>query len=149
MLVVLSDGEDHGGGLEGRISRLTEAGVVVHALGIGTPQGAPLPVGEAGGGAAPSYKRDENGEIVISRLGEEGLEELARKTGGSYRRVTDAAVDLAPLVRAIDRMEKRTLESRNVNAETEHFQWPLAGAAAALLLALAAGPFAGRRAAAR
>jgi Ca-activated chloride channel family protein len=158
VLIVLSDGEDHGGGLDARISRLTDAGVVVHALGIGTPQGAPLPLGgDAGGaaatagssGGAPAYKRDDNGDIVISRLDEEALEQLARKTGGSYRRVTDAGVDLAPLVAAIDRMEKRTLESRNVNSATEHFQWPLALAAAALLAALAVGPFADRRATVR
>lgn len=144
VLIVLSDGEDHGGGLAQEAGKLKDGGVVVHALGVGTPGGAPLPLPGVGSPDAPAYKRDENGQVVISRLGEETLEDLARKTGGRYLRATDAAVDLRGLLAAIDRMEKHTLESRNVSTETERFQWPLAAAAFALLLALSLGAFAGR-----
>lgn len=136
VLVVVSDGEDHGGGVEDRIARLKESGVVVHALGVGTLEGARIPIP-----GSPALKRDAEGNLVTSRLHEEVLEGLARGTGGSYLRVTSAAADPAPILRDIDRMEKRTLESQTLSTLEERFQWPLALAALALALHLAVGPF--------
>lgn len=138
VLVLLSDGEDHGGGLEQEVARLRESGVVVHTFGIGTPDGAPVPVP----GSEGRFKRESDGSLVISRLHEDVLEGLARATGGSYTRVTSAAADPAPVLRQIDGMEKKTIESQVSSHLTERFQWPLALAVAALLLHLAVGPFA-------
>jgi Ca-activated chloride channel homolog len=140
-LVILSDGEDHGGGLDTATARLKDAGVVVFALGIGTPEGSPIPLGG-------DFKRDESGKVVITRLHEDTLEPMARATGGDYLRVTSAATDPTPILRRIDRLEKRTLESETVTTREERFQWPLLLAAAALLLQLAVGPFASSRGAA-
>jgi Ca-activated chloride channel family protein len=141
-LVILSDGEDHGGGLEAATAKLKENGVVVFALGIGTPQGSPIPI--AGG----EFKHDESGKVVLTRLHEETLESLARATGGAYLRVTSPATDPAAILGQIDRLEKRTLETETVTTREERFQWPLLLAAAALLLQLAVGPFAPARKAA-
>ncbi|HVT60765.1 MAG TPA: VWA domain-containing protein [Thermoanaerobaculia bacterium] len=138
-LVILSDGEDHGGGIEAAIARLKENGVVVYALGIGTPQGSPLPLPDG------TYKRDGRGKVVISRLHEEVLEPLARGTGGAYLRVRSAATDPAPILAQLDRLEKRTLENEISTTREERFQLPLLLAAAALLLHLACGPFAAER----
>lgn len=139
-LVVLSDGEDHGGGVRDRIARLEESGVVVHAFGVGTTEGARLPVPGSSG-----FKRDAEGNLVRSRLHEETLEDLVRGTGGTYLRATSAAADPTPILRQIDRMEKRTMESQTLSTLEERFQWPLALAALALLLHLAFGPFAAAR----
>jgi Ca-activated chloride channel family protein len=147
VLVILSDGEDHGGGLEAATARLREEGVVVHAFGIGTPAGATLPLPGNVPGNGPGNggtKHDAEGNEVISRLHEDVLEGMARGTGGSYTRVTSAAVDPSPVVRRIDSMEKRTVESQSVSTLEERFQWPLALATAALLFYLAVGPFAPR-----
>lgn len=145
VLVILSDGEDHGGGMEAESAKLHEEGVVVHAFGIGTPDGArlPLPGGSGNGGG---FKQDAEGNVVVSHLQEEVLEGLARSTGGSYTRVTSAALDPAEVVRRIDSMEKRTVESESVSLLEERFQWPLALAAAALFCYLALGAFAPREA---
>jgi Ca-activated chloride channel family protein len=140
VLVLLSDGEDHGGGLQNETAKLREEGVVVYAFGIGTPQGSHLPIPGTG-----ELKRDADGSLVTSSLHEEALESMARDTGGSYLRVTSAAVDPEPVVRKIDRMEKRTLEKQEISTLEERFQWPLALAAAALALHLAYGAFAPRR----
>jgi Ca-activated chloride channel family protein len=134
-LVILSDGEDHGGGLDSALARLKESGVVVYALGIGTPEGSTLPVP---GGA----KRDAHGNIVISRLHEEVLEALTRGTGGHYLRAGSVATDPAPILARLDRLEKRSLESETVATFEERFQLPLGLAVASLLLLLATGPFA-------
>ncbi len=137
-IVLLSDGEDWGGGLERAAGRLHDEGVVVHAVGIGTPQGAPVPIP----GAAGEFKHDENGKMVISQLHEEILEGIARATGGAYLRATSAATDPAPILARIESMQKRTLESDTLDTREERFQWPLAAAVLALLLYLAVPPFA-------
>jgi len=144
VLVILSDGEDHGGGLEAESARLHEEGVVVHAFGIGTPDGARLPLPGSLPGSH-SFKQDAEGNVVISHLHEDVLEDMARSTGGSYTRVTSAAIDPAPVLRRIDNMEKRTVESESVSLLEERFQWPLALAAAALFGYLAMGAFAPRK----
>ncbi|HEX3552039.1 MAG TPA: VWA domain-containing protein [Thermoanaerobaculia bacterium] len=141
VLVVLSDGEDWGGGLDDEVAKLREAGVVVYALGLGTLDGAPVPIP----GSPGETKRDADGSIVVTRLHPEVMEKLARATGGSYLGVTSAAADPAPLLKQIDRMEKRTIESQSLSTLEERFQWPLALAVLALLLHLAVRPFGGRR----
>ncbi|HSS79225.1 MAG TPA: VWA domain-containing protein [Thermoanaerobaculia bacterium] len=139
VLVVLSDGEDWGGGLDDETAKLKEAGVVAYTLGIGTVNGAPVPIP----GSPSETKRDGEGNIVVTQLHPEVMAKLARATGGSYLQVASAAADPAPLLRKIDRMEKRTFESQSLSTLEERFQWPLALAALALLLHLGLGPFAG------
>ncbi len=139
VLVLLSDGEDHGGGIDGRIARLKEEGVVVHALGVGTPEGGYVPI--SAGAGSRSFKRQADGSLVVTKLHEEVLEGLTRATRGSYLRVTSAAADPTPILQRIDGMEKRTLESQSLSTLEERFQWPLAAAVAALVLYLAVAPW--------
>lgn len=147
VVVVLSDGEDHGGGLGPALDELRREGVVVHAIGVGTPQGAPvpLPAGPRQRDGEPQLKRDSEGQVVISRLAEEVLEQAADATGGVYLRATGAGADLAPVIEPIEGMATRRFESETLDTRAERFQWPLALAAAALAGHLAAGAFAPRR----
>lgn len=148
VVVLLTDGEDHGGGVERRLEALAEDGVVIHALGVGTPEGAPVPLPAGRDGRGGDVRRYQ-GKVVISQLGEPLLEQAARATGGIYLRAESAAVDLSSLLARIREMETTRIEARTVVTGRERFQWPLAVAAAALLLQLAVGPFRGRRRAVR
>lgn len=154
VMVLFSDGEDHGDGLDKVADRLHDSGVVVHAVGVGTREGKPLelpPTAEnsaAGTGAsgrpAPGgveYKRDEAGNVVVSRLMEDNLEKLSRKTGGIYLRAASAGIELGRLTAAIDAMEKRSYGAEAVNTLEERFQWPLTLAILALTLQLVISPF--------
>lgn len=145
-IVLFSDGEDHRGEMDREIERLKEAGVVVSAIGVGTSAGSPLKLAAADDGSpAPGgdgFKRDRDGQVVISRLREEALEKLARETGGVYLRATSAGLDPSPIERRIAEMGGRSLAKDKVEAQKERFQWPLAVAALALLLHLLVRPFA-------
>lgn len=136
-IVLISDGEDQGGGLDAVTAKLHEAGVTVDAIGVGTPQGSPIPLAEESNG----FKRDREGRVVVSRLGEKALEDLAGATGGVYLRATSAATDLAPVVSRIRAMEKKSLDSQALSTLEERFQWPLVAAVAALAVLLVARPF--------
>ncbi len=150
-LVLVSDGEDHGSGLEEAAARLSEAGVVVHAIGVGTLEGKPLELPRLEGGSTSrrrgadetsvEYKRDEAGNVVVSRLHEETLEQLSRATGGIYLRAVGAATDPAPVVVQIQAMDRRSYGSQVVSSLEERFQWPAGVAILALALHLWVPPF--------
>jgi Ca-activated chloride channel family protein len=127
-LVLLSDGEDHGGDLDRAADAVREAGATLFALGIGSDRGAPVPVP----GAAGSFKRDARGELVVSRLGADNLRRLAAGADGEYFEATSAAFDPAPVARRIAALGGRAIESTTVTSLEERFQWPLGVAVAAL-----------------
>ena len=140
-IIVVSDGEDHGSGLERSVQSMKERGVTVHAIGVGTPEGKPLEMPAVEVGQPLEYKRDEDGQVVVSRLQEQTLESLSRETGGLYIRATSAAASLERLVQRIEAMEKRSFGSEMINSLEERFQWPIALAILALVLHLGLSPF--------
>ena len=75
-IVLISDGEDHDDKAEEIVKQLTESGVIVHTVGIGSPDGAPIFDAEAN-----DYKKDASGNIVISKLNEKELQNIAALTG--------------------------------------------------------------------
>lgn len=142
VMVLLSDGEDHGEKLEAMADSLRDDGTVLHAIGVGTREGKPLEVPQLDGTPGLEYKRDQEGNIVVSRLIEESLETLSRETGGLYLRADGAGTDLSTLVERIQGMEKRSFGSEIVNTLEERFQWPLTLAILALIVHLGLSPFA-------
>jgi len=126
-LLVISDGEDHEGGLERVVDGLKRAGVIVYALGTGTEQGAPIPEGAAG-----AYKKDGSGKLVTTRLDERPLRTLALDTGGKYYRATAAAGEIDDIVSALAAMDASGAGTVLRTRWAERFQIPLALALAAL-----------------
>ena len=128
-LIVISDGEDHEGGLEEAIQAVKRAGVVVFAIGCGTEQGAPIPEGEAG-----AYKKDAEGRLVTTKLDERPLRTLAIDTGGKYYRATPAEGEVEEIAAAIAQMGTSGSSTVLRTRWVERFQVPLAIALAALLI---------------
>lgn len=141
-IVLLSDGEDHEGGLEDEIRQLQQRGIVVHSLGVGTRQGGPMPLP---GGQPGELKRDREGNVVVTKLEEEQLQQLTDATGGIYVHVTDAGTDFTPILSAIDGMEARSFEGNLLTTLEERFQWPLAVATVTLIGFLAILPISSRK----
>ena len=128
-VLLVSDGES-GGDVGAPLTRLRRAGIPVFAIGIGTPEGAPVPADSSE--APEKWHRDHIGRVVVSRLEEGDLRRTARETNGMYARWgPDAGRGLGA---ELARMEKRTLSSRESTERVDRFQWPLALALAALLL---------------
>jgi Ca-activated chloride channel family protein len=128
--VVLSDGEELEGEGEAALEDLRQAGVRVFALGVGTPGGAPIPL--RAGSRLAGWHRDAAGEVVVSRLREDGLRRVAQATGGRYE-AWDGGAGAGRLAAELAGLEKREISSRALVQRAERFQWPLALAVAALL----------------
>jgi Ca-activated chloride channel family protein len=120
-VVLISDGEDHDPKSEDAIRQLTDHGVVVYTIGIGTAEGSPIM--EPG---ANDYKRDENGQTVISKLNEQELSTIAEKTGGSYFHLDNSAAVAADVAKALGSMDKKLLSVTSARQYTSFFPFFLA-----------------------
>ena len=141
VVILLSDGEGFEGDAEKAGEAAAEKGIVIHAVGLGSPEGEPIPEFDEAGNRL-GYKKDAQGQVVMSRLDESTLSRLALATGGRYYRVSGNGFALDEVMNEIATMARQETESRFVVAYEERFQWPLA--AALLLLLLDSGILLGR-----
>jgi Ca-activated chloride channel family protein len=139
VMVLVSDGEDLEGEVEHAVRRAKEAGVVVHAVGVGTEGGQPVPEVDAEG-KTTGYKHDESGGAVVSRLNPATLDAIARGTGGRAFRITPVDTSLSGLASAIEGMEQKALAREYSYRRKERFQAPLAFGLACLALGLLLPP---------
>lgn len=126
VLFIVSDGEDHEGSFSEIASEAKKAGIKIFTIGVGTLAGGPIPIKR--NGILQSYKRDENGEQVITRLGEETLKGIANAADGEYlngantKEVVDAVKDI------LNGMDKKEFDSKQFTDFKDQFQWFLGGA---------------------
>lgn len=127
VIILITDGETHDDTALDAAKRAAEQGIRIYAVGIGTPEGAPVRVGG-------ELLKDENDEIVVSRLNEELLQQITAATNGGYIRATNAAFGLEEIVREIEQIEQGELVTLAFEEYNEQFQWILAIAAVLLVL---------------
>jgi Ca-activated chloride channel family protein len=125
VLILFTDGEDLEGEIDEATRQAQEAGVIVFAVGIGTPQGKPIPIRDAKGDVI-EYRKDPNGQVVVSSLDERALAEIAADTGGRYLRATTSENEIDALYNHISSLEKKEFESRLFQNYEDRFQYPLA-----------------------
>ena len=121
MIVVLSDGEDHGDGATDMAAELAAQGIVVHCLGFGNDKGGPIPVKQ--GSRTIDYKKDQNGEVVVSRLNEKQLLEIAQMGNGQYLHMNDTRQSVEWLVDNINDLGKTTFDTQVFSEYKDQFQW--------------------------
>jgi Ca-activated chloride channel family protein len=130
-IVLITDGEDHGGKGREEAAAAAGEGVVVYALGVGSGRGEPVPVRDDSG-ALLGYKKDLEGRVITSQLDEAGLVELARAGHGRYFRLSGDQREVEDLAAEIGSLERREREANLSTRLEDRYQLPLA--AAALLL---------------
>lgn len=116
-MIVLSDGEDHDEKALSKSADAAEEGVIIHTIGIGSAQGAPLFDEDT---KAP--KLDESGQQVISKLNEDELRNLAEKGHGTYHLLGNAEETASRLAESIDSMEGRSMGSISYVDFDSYFQ---------------------------
>ncbi|MBO4282282.1 MAG: VWA domain-containing protein, partial [Bacteroidales bacterium] len=132
VMVVVSDGEDHAEDAVEMAQAAAARGITIYTVGIGSAQGEPIPAGESGG--FTSYKKDKDGNTVITRLNESLLKEIAAAGKGSYIHASNAMVSFDRLYDELSRLEKSDLEDVTYTRHQTVFYIPLALALLLLLL---------------
>jgi Ca-activated chloride channel family protein len=124
VIVLLTDGEQHEGDPADAAQEAGEEGIVIHAVGVGTPGGDPIPVHDEDGQVV-DYKRDENGQPVLSRLDEDTLGRIALTTGGKYFRASGRESEVEEIAELVAGMESKELASKLFTRYEERYYWPL------------------------
>ncbi len=131
VIVLLSDGEDLEGNVESAIKTAKEANIRIYSVGIGTKEGAPIPL-RSEQGKVSGYKKDRSGEVVITKLNEELLTQIAEQTGGLYSQATPSEREIEWIYKHAQNLEKKEFKQRLVVERENHFQFFLAVALLAL-----------------
>lgn len=128
-VVLITDGEDHDEKAMEAAGILAENGVLLHTIGVGSTEGSTLvdPITQ-------EQKKDAQGNVVISRLNEAMLQELAKGANGTYQHLenTDQAVN--NILEQINGMEQKSISDQSFINYRSFFQWFIALALALLLL---------------
>ena len=103
-IILITDGEDHEGEALDAARTIAEQGIRIYCIGVGSPQGKPIPKNG-------SLMKDRNGEIVVSRLDEEILQEIAGAGNGKYVRAGAAEFGLNPIIDDIRALDKEQFNS--------------------------------------
>ena len=126
-IILITDGENHDDDAVAVAKRAAEQGIRIYTIGIGTPEGAPIEIdGE--------FIRDEQGGMVVSKLNEEMLAQIADLTGGAYVRATKQDIGLDEIVRSINEMEQSELSTVRFEEFNEQYQYLLIAALVLLLV---------------
>lgn len=133
LLVIISDGENHEEGVESAITLAKEQGIRVFTIGLGTERGGPIPIKNRNG-QTTGYKKDESGEVVITKLNEALLKAIAEQGEGQYHLGNSATSTVNKLIEEIGTMEKQQFETMLYTDYQDQFQWLLAPALLLLVL---------------
>ena len=131
VVVLLTDGEDLGGGAIQAVESAGEGGITVYAIGIGTPEGEYLRIKNENG--EDEFLRDASGQPVRSQLDESTLQEIALKTGGSYSRLSGDSLE-ALFTSVIATLPRSERESEMQERPIERYQWLLSFACLFIVL---------------
>lgn len=124
-MILLTDGEDHDTDPLGAADEARKQGIRVYTVGIGNPEGEPIPIYNKRGERV-GFKKDADGSVIISKMDETTLEKIALSTGGRYYRASPSELELDKIYDDISKMEKKELEGKMLLQYDDRFQWPLA-----------------------
>lgn len=119
-IIVITDGENHEDDAVAAAKSAAESGMVVHAIGMGLPQGSPIPVLRNG---QTEYMKDGSGNVVVTKLDEATLEKVAAAGNGIYVRANNAQVGLNTLFDEINKLDKTEMEALVYSEYDEQFQY--------------------------
>jgi Ca-activated chloride channel family protein len=122
LLVLFTDGEDFSHNLHDVKQEAIDAGLSIFSIGIGTPEGAPVPLFDVNG-TLIGHQKDAHGGVVISRLNEGILRTLSQDVGGSYTRATDNDDDITLFIKAVNAFDKEQLAERKHSRYEDQYHY--------------------------
>ena len=121
VLFIISDGEDHEGEVASIAKEADEEGIRIFTIGVGDVNGGPIPLKR--NGIVQSYKKDQNGETVITKLNEEILIEIADEANGAYINGKNTAEVVETVQNLLNQMNRTEFESKQFSDFKDQYQW--------------------------
>ena len=117
-IILITDGENHQGDVNNVVRRAVDKGIKINVLGIGSPQGGPIPISER----KNDFLKDNQGNVVITKLNEQMCQEIAANGNGIYARADNTNLALRALQKELESMKKSEVESSVYSQYDEKYQ---------------------------
>lgn len=121
VIVLISDGESHEGDALSAAQRAGAKGITIYTIGIGTPEGSPINING-------DFIKDESGNMVVSKLDEQTLQQIAVSTGGAYIRATNQSLGIDEIIDEINKQQTTELSVMSFDEYDENYHYFLWGA---------------------
>jgi len=121
VLFIISDGEDHVGESANIAEQASEEGIRIFTIGVGDEAGGPIPIKR--NGIVQSYKKDNEGETVITKLDAQTLRDIASEANGEYINGSNTAQVVETVQDLLNGMDKKEFESKQFADFKDQFQW--------------------------
>ncbi len=115
-ILLISDGEDHDDAAIATAKELKDKGVIINTIGVGSPAGSPIMDATSG-----EYKRDDQGNAVVTKLNERALEDIAAQTNGSYQLLNDATDAANKIASQVSAMDKKQITDSSLTNYSSYF----------------------------
>jgi Ca-activated chloride channel family protein len=131
-LVLITDGENHEDDAIAAAKAATEEGIIIHTVGMGTPDGGPIPVYQ--GGTRVGFRKDNEGHTVVTKLDESMMRQLAAAGNGIFVRASNSEDALNSIMKEVNSMEKKKYGEKEYSQYEDRFQIFFAAAFLLLLI---------------
>ncbi len=133
-IVVITDGEDHEGNVLEQAEAAVKKNITIYTIGMGLPEGAPIPI--FSGDIQTGYRKDRDGQTIMSKLDETLLQRVAGIGKGMYVRATTSETGLKKIFDDIGKIQKSEIEEKQFSDYEDRFQYFVALALFLLILDL-------------
>ena len=131
-IVIITDGEDHEEGAVKAAAAAAEKGIVIHTIGMGSVEGAPIPVYK--GTVREGFRKDKEGNTIVTKLNEQALQEISAAANGIFVRASNSDAGLNNVLEAVNKLEKKQFDSKMYSDYEDRFQWFISAALLLLII---------------
>ncbi|MFV8362432.1 VWA domain-containing protein [Flavobacterium sp. ZT3P35] len=121
LLIMISDGEDHSEGAQEAAEEANKLGIKIITIGVGTEKGGTIPLKK--NGVVEGFKKDNNNEVVITKLNQESLQSIAKATKGGYVNGNNTKEVVEYIKNALNNIQKTEFEATEMADFQSQFQW--------------------------
>ena len=115
-IIIITDGENHEDNAVEMAKEALKYGITVNVMGVGTPEGAPIPIA-----GTQSFRKDKDGNVVVTKLNETMCAEIAAAGGGMYVRVDNSSAAVRALSSELEKLSKSEIESQVYSQYNEQY----------------------------
>lgn len=115
-IIIITDGENHEDDAVAMAKKALESGITVNVMGVGTPEGAPIPIA-----GTNSFRKDKYGNVVVTKLNESMCQEISAAGGGAYVKADNSSAAVRALTSELEKLSKSEIESQVYSQYNEQY----------------------------